>query len=145
MRILCMLLFCAVWLFSAPSLADWSDIQNQVAQTDRDFHARSLKTGGAAWGEFAASEARLAAGTGKEEIAAAMTKAYARPGFHLDWQPDRVEIFADLAVSSGRYQLRSGEGDAAKTELGRYVTVWRRQNDGSWRYVWDGGTPDPVQ
>ena len=26
---------------------------------------------------------------------------------------------------------------------GRYLTVWKKQKDGSWKVVWDGGAADP--
>ena len=117
--------------------ADEATDQKAVAQTDRDFYTASTTRGAAAWGDFAADEARLPYGSGKEEIAAAMAKPYSTPGFRLVWGPDFAQVFGDVAITSGNYQLINGE----KHETGRYVTVWRRQKDGLWRFVWDGGTP----
>jgi ketosteroid isomerase-like protein len=127
--------FLALLLVMTPALAAEPDA---VMQTDRDFFVASLERGGDAWGEFAAEEARLPYGSGKAEIAAAMAKSYAKPGFRLSWRPDYGKVFGDVAVTSGPYELASED----RAETGRYVTVWRRQADGSWRFVWDGGTKD---
>ncbi len=58
----------------------------------------------------------------------------------LEWQPDFVDVAAsgDLAYTYGRYSLRSvdANGQAVRTE-GIFHTVWKRQPNGEWRYVWD--------
>ncbi|MBS2210594.1 DUF4440 domain-containing protein [Carboxylicivirga mesophila] len=55
----------------------------------------------------------------------------------LKWSPDKVDVAAsgDLAYTYGNYQLinhTSGE-----TSEGIFHTVWKRQGDGQWRFVWD--------
>jgi ketosteroid isomerase-like protein len=55
----------------------------------------------------------------------------------LDWLPDKIDVSksGDLAYTYGKYQminLISGE----KSE-GIFHTVWKRQRDGQWRFVWD--------
>ena len=74
----------------------WNANQRGAAQVDCEFYNISIEKGGDAWGEFAANDATLARGKGKEEV--------------------------------------SHE---------RYVTVWQKQDDGSWRFVWEGGEADP--
>ena len=61
----------------------------------------------------------------------------------LTWEPE--EIFAaragDMAVSWGRYVLTPN--DPAKTATtGRFVTVWRKDANGSWKGLVDIGAPD---
>ncbi len=66
-------------------------------------------------------------------------------GSALSWEPLRAEIAAsqDLGYTFGRYTLR--DGDAIKA-YGVYVSIWKKQQDGSWKFVLDGGgtTPHPV-
>jgi ketosteroid isomerase-like protein len=66
-------------------------------------------------------------------------------GSALSWEPLRAEIAAsqDLGYTFGRYTLR--DGDAIKA-YGVYVSIWKKQQDGSWKFVLDGGgtTPEPV-
>ena len=127
----------AIALATYVARADDAADQKAAMQTDRDFYTSSTLRGAEAWGDFAADEAKLPYGNGKAEIAAAMAKAYAQPGFRLSWGPDYSQVFGDVAVTSGAYELLTKD----KHETGRYVTVWRRQKDGLWRFVWDGGTP----
>ena len=58
----------------------------------------------------------------------------------LDWYPDFVRVSAsgDLAYTYGRYtfEARDAAGKAIKDE-GIFHTVWKRQPDGQWRFVWD--------
>ena len=66
-------------------------------------------------------------------------------GSALSWEPLKAEIAAsqDLGYTFGRYTLR--EGGEIKGH-GVYVSIWKRQPDGSWKFVLDGGgtTPEPV-
>jgi ketosteroid isomerase-like protein len=52
-------------------------------------------------------------------------------------------VVGDIAVTSGPFEshVLDDKGKDRKT-TGRYVTVWQRQKDGGWRFVWDGGTDD---
>ena len=66
-------------------------------------------------------------------------------GSALSWEPLWAEIAAsqDLGYTFGRYTLR--EGGEIKAH-GVYVSIWKKQQDGSWKFVLDGGgtTPEPV-
>jgi ketosteroid isomerase-like protein len=110
---------------------------------DRAFFAASLAEKGKAWEEFADEHASLPAGSGKQAIGAAYGTIYAKPGFSLSWHPTYVHVVGDIGITSGPYErhLRDDSGQDRKS-TGRYVTVWQRQTDGGWRFVWDGGTPD---
>ena len=54
------------------------------------------------------------------------------------WSPDFVEVSGDLAYTYGPYEyaLLDKEGKL-KTGAGVFHTVWKRQANGNWRYVWD--------
>lgn len=58
----------------------------------------------------------------------------------LSWAPDFVEVAAsgDLAYTYGPFTFTSIDSSGNKTEnKGIFHTVWKRQADGSWKYVWD--------
>ena len=61
------------------------------------------------------------------------------PAFKLDFTSDKVEASGDLAYSRGRYTIGYTNPQTKKTETGRgsYVTVFKRQADGSWKVVSD--------
>lgn len=63
----------------------------------------------------------------------------------LDWRPAYAGISrsADFGFTTGPFQIRGREGI-----VGHYFTVWRRQPDGSWKWIFDAGTdvadPGPI-
>lgn len=60
-------------------------------------------------------------------------------GSPLSWEPLKAEIAAsgDLGYTYGRYRVKSGE----TVKTGVYVSIWKKQADGAWKYVLDGGAP----
>ena len=54
-----------------------------------------------------------------------------------------VEVWldGDAAYETGRYSYTFQEKGAPVTEEGRYVTIWKRQSDGSWKIILDMGVP----
>jgi len=58
----------------------------------------------------------------------------------LSWKPDFVDVSnsGDLGYTYGKYQYVSIDSLGNKQESeGIFHTVWKRQKDGSWKYVWD--------
>ncbi len=47
----------------------------------------------------------------------------------------------DTAYETGTYSYKYQEKGKPVTEEGRYVTVWKRQADGSWKIIMDMGVP----
>lgn len=63
----------------------------------------------------------------------------------LDWRPAYAGIArsGDFGFTTGPFQFRGRDGI-----VGHYFTVWRREADGSWKWIFDAGTdvrdPGPV-
>jgi ketosteroid isomerase-like protein len=58
----------------------------------------------------------------------------------LQWSPDYVDVAesGELGYTYGRYHFSYRDSTGAITEnRGVFHTVWKRQPDGSWRFVWD--------
>ena len=72
-------------------------------------------------------------------------QVFADPDFKLEWEPTRGEIFpsGDSGYTVGRF-LATYKNDkgAIATQRGTYITIWRKQADGTWKIAADGGTPD---
>jgi len=101
----------------------------------------SLRREGQAGEDFARADADLGGARGKDAIGALYDKLYARPGFLLDWHPTYAKVVGDIAITSGPYERHVlGPGGADERSTGTYLTVWQRQKDGNWLFVWDGGT-----
>jgi len=58
----------------------------------------------------------------------------------LTWKPDFIDVSSsgDLGYTYGHYNLSSSDSSGHKLEnRGVFHTVWKRQVDGTWRFVWD--------
>jgi ketosteroid isomerase-like protein len=94
---------------------------------------------------YAADEAVLMRGDilfiGKQELEKLFAGTASTPRDEkLTWSPDFVDISAsgDLGYTYGNYSYSYTDSTGAKVErTGVFHTVWKRQPDGSWRYVWD--------
>lgn len=55
----------------------------------------------------------------------------------LTWSPDKVDVAesGDLAYTYGQYKLINKT--TGQVSEGVFHTVWKRQSDGQWRFVWD--------
>lgn len=58
----------------------------------------------------------------------------------LTWEPEVAEVSAsgELGYTSGPYQVRPGRG-LEPTAFGHYVSVWKKQADGTWKVLLDIG------
>jgi ketosteroid isomerase-like protein len=82
---------------------------------------------------------------GKKAIMESFRPLFDDHTIKLTWIPLRAEVAAsgELGWTTGSYELtRLDEQGVPHVRRGKYVTIWRRQADGSWRAVLDGGNPD---
>lgn len=79
--------------------------------------------------------------TGREAIAKGMKDAFRDPNWSLVLTPTQVEVSksGDLGYARGTYALTATDLPSKKavTEKGRFVTIFRKQADGSWKAVHD--------
>jgi ketosteroid isomerase-like protein len=61
------------------------------------------------------------------------------PGFGLEWQANSAEVAeaADMGYTIGTYELTVEIDGASVVTVGKYVTLWKKQADGSWKVVVD--------
>lgn len=87
--------------------------------------------------------------TGLAGIRALVESYLGLPGLSGTWQPTRAEAArsGELAYSTGTYELSYNDPSGKRvTERGKYIEVWRKQADGSWRMVlesFNADTPAP--
>lgn len=62
------------------------------------------------------------------------------PEINLTWKPTKVDVAGsgDIAYSLGTYDLTAPD-ESGKTvaDHGKYVAIWKKQRDGSWKVVTD--------
>lgn len=127
------------------SMADKEKYKQEIIQAERDF-AQMVKEQGmqAGFTFFADSNAVIRRGNetlikGKKEI----EENYGNPRYKdvvLEWEADFVDVAqsGDLGYTYGHYnfEAKDSTGNPIKA-TGTFHTVWKRQSDGSWKYVWD--------
>ncbi len=78
--------------------------------------------------------------SGKQAIQEVWKQFMAMPGFAISWQPDSVQASrgGDLGYTTGTYQLTiNGPKGQPINDRGKYVAVFKKQADGSWKAVAD--------
>jgi len=63
-----------------------------------------------------------------------------KPNQTLTWEPDYVDVSSsgDLAYTYGTFVFTSIDSTGITNEnTGKFHTVWKRQVDGVWKFVWD--------
>jgi ketosteroid isomerase-like protein len=61
------------------------------------------------------------------------------PGFELKWQATGVQVAeaGDMGYTVGTYELAVEQDGASIVTVGKYVTLWQKQADGSWKVIVD--------
>ena len=121
-----------------------------VRAADSEFSSDATKFGtGEAFGRYAASDAQIFSGPG-EFISGphAISESFGPPTEKntLVWHPVHGEVAAsgDLGFTVGNAVFTGYREDGARIQrFSKYLTVWKKQRDGSWRYVVDGGSARP--
>lgn len=129
---------------------------DELFAADRAFSTRSGEIGaGAAFVEFASEEVRAFPGgrvplKGKEALAE-WTGGWS-PERAIAWEPEEAFVSAsgDFGYTWGYATFtrpnKEGKGEeegGVTVTHGKYVTIWRRQPDGEWKWIADLGNSAP--
>lgn len=77
---------------------------------------------------------------GKEAVSKLLTGFFALPDLNVSWHVDRSDVArsGDLGYTSGAYEMTFNDATGKKlSDTGKYVTVWKKQKDGSWKVLLD--------
>jgi uncharacterized protein (TIGR02246 family) len=136
------------WSQSNAGLVE-AQIRATEAQWNADFRARAVD---ALVAHYASDAVSMAPGAptavGTDAIRAATKDMIGDPNFALTFAPDKIGVAAsgEMAYAAGRY-AQDGTDPATHAihhETGTYLTVYRKQADGTWKAVADINTPGPA-
>ncbi|MGC4034817.1 MAG: nuclear transport factor 2 family protein [Chitinophagaceae bacterium] len=119
--------------------------KTEIAAAEKEFEKMAAEKGIAeAFETFADTNATIKRQndtliTGKKNI-----RNYYNADFYktasVKWSPDFVDASesGDMGYTFGKYTWQSKDSTGKTNEYhGIFHTVWKKQNDGSWKYVWD--------
>ena len=124
------------------SIEKW---ENEILETEQNFAKMVLEEGiDKAFLFYAAEDAVLMRNnelvTGKNAIRLYFEDQKLNEEVSLTWEPDFVDVAksGDLGYTYGEYIFASIDSNGNKVESrGIFHTVWKREKDGAWRFVWD--------
>lgn len=120
-----------------------------VMDADRAFSAKAQEVGaGKAFSLFAEPRVNMlndpVPGSNGADL-----QALFDPQVVLQWAPEDGAVSADgtLGYTWGKATRHRMTADGRREELSpsRYVTIWRKQADGSWKFLADGGLHGPEE
>jgi len=145
----CLLLGCFLMVGCTPGF-DLEKEQLKLLETDKEFSKKSVEVGAAeAFNMYLADDAvQLPASSepisGRESIYLRMKQTSEK--YVLQWEPQRAEVAksSDMGYTWGTFTITStDEHGEKKTAHGKYLNVWKKQNDGSWKVLIDIGNQSP--
>ncbi len=125
-------------------------VLDMIREADTQFSRAATKFGsGEAFGRYAASDAQMFSGpgefiTGPDAISESFGPVSAKSS--LVWHPVEGEMASsgDLGYTVGNAVFTDEQdGGSPTVRYSKYLTVWKRQRDGTWKYVVDGGSDRP--
>ena len=121
--------------------ADAEKLAQQVFETERAFARTMADRDLAAFTTFLADETVFFSGEkplrGKEQVAGWWKRYYEGAEAPFSWEPEQVEVLGSgtLALSTGPVRDPSGK------LIGTFTSIWRQEEPGRWRIVFDRGNP----
>lgn len=134
----------AIWSCQSTTPDQGEDWKAEVTETEKAF-AQMAKDSGLhkAFVHFAAPDGVIQRNRtvlrGKKAISEYYEGRYATEPT-LEWTPEFVDVSSsgDLAYTYGPYRFITVDSTGTENvATGIFHTVWKRQSDGSWKYVWD--------
>ncbi|WP_183114754.1 YybH family protein [Flagellimonas pelagia] len=137
-----------VFFFSCKKETNISMLESwkrEILATEKAFSELSEKEGVAkAFETYCANDVVMMRNNklvkGKDGLKAYFSHQTSSSNFKLSWKPDFVDVSSsgDLGYTYGKYQLTYKDSTGAQVQnTGIFHTVWKRQPDQSWKFVWD--------
>jgi len=148
-RLTLLILIGGSYLFACSHVSKNASIEkwkSEIMETEMNF-AKMAKNESIykAFSTYASEEAVINRNNTLISGRTAITEHYNKPEFtngdvRLAWKPDFIDVSlsGDLGYTYGHYvySYSDSTGNTIQSE-GIFHTIWKKQTDGTWRYVWD--------
>jgi ketosteroid isomerase-like protein len=113
---------------------------------EKDYQARDVDKAVAHYSDDAAvANPGMALASDEVSRKMAISQFLSDPSMKVTFASDRVGVAqsGELAYTRGHYAIETTDPKTkqSKTDTGSYLTVWKKQSDGSWKAVEDFVTP----
>ena len=145
MKTILLLFTCVLLSTSCKPTVNKENIKEEIYQTEKEFEKMALEKDIAEAFYFYADENAVIKREkdtliiGNEGI----KKYYEAKNFTnttVNWTPDFIDVSdcGTLGYTYGKYSWKFKNSDGTESEYtGIFHTVWKKQPDNTWRYVWD--------
>ncbi len=138
------LVFLFTQCHNSPTITSSENFHLELIKVEKDFCERAQSEGiPNAFYYFAADSAVILRGNRLVKGKLAIKTFYEslpKTGIKLEWEPDfeDVSVSGELGYTYGKYSYTSTDslGHSVQSK-GVFHTVWKRQRNGEWRFVWD--------
>lgn len=138
---------------SAKASVDPAEVQNAIKadeqKTNADFKAKSLEGLVSHYADDAYLVTPGGAASGSTEIRKTFADALTDNYFSVNFASDKIDVggSGDLAYARGHFTEKHQDPKTHQivTDSGSYLTVYKKQPDGSWKVVEDFATADPAK
>ena len=134
----------ALLTLTSPAIGDVADdVRCREIGFSKSIETRDMEL----FRSFLDDDARFVGGKvrrGPDEIVAGWRMYEPEDGPKLKWRPHVVEVLVDgqLALSRGPYRYTEKNEEGKEVDYwGTFNSIWRLQDDGSWKVVFDAGSP----
>ena len=141
---------------AARATVDLAAEREALMEVDREFSQVFAEEGVDGWVSFFDEKgiqmpAGAATAWGREEVERLARRLFDAPNFtSMSWEPVYAQVAAagdssgDLGYTLGNYIARGIDAEGQEVaQRGNYVTIWRKQEDGSWKVALDTGNAGP--
>ena len=138
-------------LLAAPfAVTQQSSDEAAIRQADTEWAKAAQTKQVDAWMAFYSDDATVLppndqSATSKGTIRKSISDLLSLPDLSISWEPAKVKVArsGDLAYSYGVYQLTfAGPDGKPVRDRGKYLEVWQKQKDGSWKCAVDTWNSD---
>ena len=147
LKLISLIFFAGSIILGCKAEMDLEKVKQRIIDTDKEFCQMAQEKGvPAAFAAYADKNAVIYRDkTLPIEGRTSIEKAYAAFGSaNLSWEPDFVEAAAsgDLGYTLGSWVFTAPDSTVSK---GFYISIWKKQSDGAWKYVFDSGITGPQE
>ena len=123
-------------------------IKADEAKWNKDFKAKDTESLASHYADDAYFVAPGVTADGSTAIRKVYATASTDPAFNIEFSSDKVDVAAsgELAYARGKFTEKYTDSKTGKvmTGSGTYITVYKKQDDGSWKAVEDIAAADPA-